>query len=334
MASLYRLLPAGANHIAIARICRQCIQAMSDGGLSYPQIVEKLLAHANRDRLPPQPRITSITPASLKTFMARADLKRINTNNLTIEVIYNFLTDEWRNLGVEISAIIMEQWDVFNPGVPTTDAIAHDIPSALAGLFMKWNDTHDSQLRALRNKLSGTYVMLRKSVNEPDVVVKSTIVIGHSNNHDFLNIRHIHVDRQGVERVSEGFIAPIVKNMYGIMRIERGDGLEILAIKEPIQHNFQRLLGILLSMNIDRKILSALIFLERASDIWNSAPPRFPLSELSKYPPLREVIGNKYRLLDDGTCTTLSDISLDLVMNRQWDIPVHRGTTEDWGRGE
>jgi len=100
------------------------------------------------------------------------------------------------------------------------------------------------------------------------------------------------------------------------MQIENGEGLEIIAIKEPIQQNFKRMIGFLVSMNIDRKMLISHIFLERTNENWDSVPPRFNISEIQPDTLLGRVVGNRVSLLDECTSKTLRDEIIDDVLNK------------------
>jgi hypothetical protein len=94
------------------------------------------------------------------------------------------------------------------------------------------------------------------------------------------------------------------------MNIENGEGIEIFALKEPIQQNFFTILGFHLSMNIDRKLISSRVFLERESTKWESVPARFYLSELPTDDPTYSLVIQRIHLLDEVQSLTLPDISL------------------------
>jgi hypothetical protein len=164
--------------------------------------------------------------------------------------------------------------------------------------------------------------MLRKSVHNKDVIVKSAITITIDPYDHAVEVRHVHADRQGVPRLSDGIVVPVKSNFYCVMQIETGQGMEILALKEPVQDKFQRLMGFLLSFNIDRKLLSARVFLERMTKEWEEAPARFAVDALERFSPsLRDHIKPKLALLDHGTAQTLSDEVLDVAARRFMNMP-------------
>ena len=164
MASRYKLLPTNANYVEIARICRECIRQMRREGLSYEAIVQKINTH----NLKEMGRAESVTLAALKTFMSRDSVGRLNANNITIELIYNYLMDKFDILGDHVKSLMMAEWSIFNPGGRDLDAnnsqarsiIAHSISS----LMYKWANTSEHEISRIRSKISGKYVMLRKSV--------------------------------------------------------------------------------------------------------------------------------------------------------------------------
>jgi len=307
MASRYDLLPATANHVEIYRICRQCIQQMHDHGSSYPKIAAEVTRYADG---------AYIGGPSLKTFMAREESKRINSKNNTLAAIYNYLSNEFNNLEPEIKGIIQIKWHVFNPGALSKDSdekqIKDNLCHTISRLFREWVNTSEKDISRIRSKISGEYIMLRKSVIKQDMIVKSRIIIGDDGDKDTISIKHIHMDRAGVLRVSEGFVMPIVRNVYCIMEVEGGEGLDILVLKDPIQQKFVRMYGFCGSMNLNRKLLWAKTFLERDNEIWRSAPARFNIPDICKYPLLKDVFGPKeLALLDKGTCPTLPEIGPD-----------------------
>ncbi len=311
MSSRYKSLPKNADYIEIARICRQCLRQMRKEKISYDQIIQRISSFAKIERGTP----VVLTLASLKTFVSRDSVKRLNSNNLTIELIYNYLTGRLDSLSPEIRAIIMSEWHIFRPSSADSIEETNSLSSqstlqAISALFCKWIEVPDKEINRIQNKFSGRYIMLRRSIHNSDTIIRSTIIFGIEKEGGFIKMSHIHKDRANVDRISKGFVVPVVRNIYCLMNIENGEGIEIFALKEPIQQNFFTILGFHLSMNIDRKLISSRVFLERESTKWESVPARFYLSELPTDDPTYSLVIQRIHLLDEVQSLTLPDISL------------------------
>ena len=304
MISRFRLLPPGANFLGIAQVCRECVRKMRETR-SYEQIVSEI-NNIGQDRV--------LTVTALKTFLARESVKRFNNTNIPIETTYNFLLDQRDKLEPAAQAIIMSNWAMFSPGADDDDGDfgKNSLDHAIPPLFCKWVDVSEKDVARLRTKLQGHYVMLRKSVVHESDIVKSEVMIGTDDDPSAINVRHVHVDRMKVERISDGFAVPIARQIYLLTKIEGSEGLDFVAVREPIQQRFQRLLGFLVSMNIDRKILCSRVYLERNTDAWKSVPGRFTRDDVNNNEVLKRLIGERIdKLLDKGTSPTIPDEPID-----------------------
>jgi hypothetical protein len=64
------------------------------------------------------------------------------------------------------------------------------------------------------------------------------------------------------------------------MRIEMDAGLELLVLRDPVNHQFKRLLGFVLSMNINRKIVDGRVVVQRQGTALDDLKPRFRASDV------------------------------------------------------
>jgi hypothetical protein len=303
MVSRFKLLPQNADYLRIAQICRDCIRKMRETH-SYEQIVSDI------NSIDPE---RMLTVTALKTFLARATVKRFNSTNVPIETTYNYLLNQRDKLQPPVQAIIMANWATFSPSAgDDDDPSKNSLDLAMPPLFCRWVSVSEKGIDRLRIKLKGSYVMLRKSVVNGNDIVKSQVFIALDSDPKVITVRHIHIDRMKVERKSEGFAVPIARQIYLITKIEGSEGLDFIALREPIQQNFHRLLGFFVSMNIDRKILCSRVYLERDNKLWQGIPGRFTRNDIEKNETLKGLIGNKIdKLLDKDISLTIPDEPID-----------------------
>jgi hypothetical protein len=322
----FDLLPSGADYVEIARICRLCMQNLHEHErLSYPRIAELI----NRYRGD----YHQVAQTALKTFVLRGESSRVNANNKTLAAIYNYLVGQMPDLPAEVADIIRMNWGTLSPSDMSDASNEQNLNRALcqatAKLFCQWLKSSESDLSKLRLKLGGKYVLIRKSVTDQDLLVKSDLIIDASSDREVIKARHIHVDRTGVSRVSEGFVVPVVSNIYCILDVEDGQGLEIIALKEPIQQKWQRMYGFCWSMNFNRMIISAQVFLERDSEHSNDAPSRMRLSDPTSHPYVAYILDQRlHKQIDEGPCATIPDLDMDDKVSREGpgpreEVPMH-----------
>jgi hypothetical protein len=313
--SRYKLLPATADYVEIARICRECIELLLEK-TTYKEIVSAILNAPGVEQ--------TIREASLKTFISRKGIKRVNTSNVTLEAIYNYFITEFYELDATVQAIIQSKWRTFNP-ISTTEegeqqVLESGMQRTLSTLFCEWVGTHGKDISRLKEKIKGDYIMLRRSVKNDQDIIKSNISIGKDDSKDYIDITHSHTDRFGVSRLSEGFVVPIVRSIHCIMKVENGEDIEVISLRNPIQQRgrFRRLLGFCQSINVDRVILSAKVYLEPYGQSWSFVPPRFTVADVENRAILRELIGKRINLIGNSACPTIPDDEVEEDL-RNWD---------------
>lgn len=292
-------LPKGCDLTKIASAVRSVFTIMHEDGMTYGQIAKKVSI------------IRPTTEISVKVFINSKEAGRINRNNQALVALYDYIRIELHRLPDRARAEAMKHWGTLAPmeGDEHNDLeIKREMERSLGYLFYNWLHVNPHEIRRVAEKICGRYVMFRKSVKDPDVIVKSSLEIRcNSASVQVMEAIHSHRDRQGALRVSKGVIVPVVRNIYFILEIEKGEGLEMLAFKEPIQDSFSRMMGFVLSINMDRKILSARTFIEHASPEWESLPPRIRVKDAREH----RLLSSRLLLLNESTCQTLPDQPLE-----------------------
>jgi hypothetical protein len=253
----------------------------------------------------------ALQPSAIKVFLEK-ETTRINSNNRALPILYDYIRSGFHNFPASTREKALQHWSTLVPDSasgPAALAVESEKERSLGLMFKNWLNVTDHEINKLSAKMfgdfSGDYVLLRKSVVDPNMVVKSRLRIDRAHGRDALpKARHFHHDRQNIERVSTGVFLPLVSNVYGILEVENGEGLEFIALRNPIQWNFQKMMGFMTSMNMDRNILSARIFIERDGTLWDGIGPRFTREEVKE----NEYISNKFSLLDEGKSLTIPDI--------------------------
>lgn len=299
----FAALPADADMQAICGAVRDIISDLyRNGKLTYGDI-----SKAATDLLSRQP----LQASAVKVFLEK-DSTRVNANNRALPILYDYIRSNYHNFPTSTREKALHYWPTLVPdGFRGPDAVSieSERERSLGMMFKDWLNVTDHEVNKLSAKMfgdfSGDYVLLRKSVVDPDMIVKSRLRIDRASGRSVLpRVRHYHHDRQLVERVSVGVALPLISNVYAILEVENGEGMEFIALRNPIQWKFQKMMGFMTSMNMDRNILSARIFIERDGNLWDGIGPRFTREGVQD----NEHITSRLSLLDEGTALTIPDI--------------------------
>lgn len=303
MPNHFAALPPSTEMAPICAAVRSIIQDLHDNGKrTYGEISKAATDLLSRPPLP---------AAAIKVFLEK-ETTRVNANNRAVPILYDYIRSGFQNFPASTRDRVLQHWSTLVPGGANgtgTLSVENEVERSLGVLFKTWLKLSDQEINKLSAKMfgefSGDYVLLRKSVRDPNVVVKSRLRIDRAHGRDAVpKVRHYHHDRLGVERLSTGVFLPLVSNVYGILEVENGEGLEIIALRNPIQWAFQKMMGFLISMNMDRNILSARVFIERDCTSWNRLSPRFTVDDIKDDAKMLD----KLQLLDEGTSNTIPDI--------------------------
>jgi hypothetical protein len=294
----------------VAHACLGAMRKVNGAEVTYKEIAKRINDYG---KLVQNPAI-AVTDESLKAFSNREAKARVHINNLTVKALYLYLTGTFHKLDQDVKRIMLrrENWTILN-GQDVENQ--HDDPRFLANAlsiavatFYSWCRFGPNEISRAHSRFSRDYVLLRKSVNDPKVVVKSKLrIFIDPRDKSFVEAIHTHHDRHGVLRESRGFVTSVVRNLYIVMQVEDSEGLEIIALRDPVQKEYVKMMGFMQSINADRKILSARVFIEREDDVWASLKPRFRLCALDPWPERKEMLK---QLLDPGTALTIPDVLL------------------------
>lgn len=307
-------IPENADLVKIAVACRAIIREMRKQGRSFEAIAQEITLQS-----------APVSVSALQTFLQRDEGTRVNKANETFRAVYNYIRKSRHTQSPAVRAKITELWHLLSGNSPESEYTDENQKSFVnittAGLFANW--LHISGLEVLRvyTKLVGRYIMLRKSIRDENLIVRSLVTIEFIENEKqygagALLATHKHYDVYMRPRVSKGFLLPVVRNIYFLMNVEDGEGLEFIALKEPVQSDFKRMLGFITTMNTDRKLLSSHVCLERETENWSEfQSPRFSFDD--KCPNwLANEKGEILSLLDPKTSGVVPEIPFSLSSER------------------
>jgi len=304
----FKALPKSVNKQEICVAVQTIIGHLhSHGNKTYLEISQAAAALLVR---PP------LEAATIKVFLEKKTGKA-NSNNRALPVLYDYIRSGYQDFPDATKQLALQLWSVLvpekisesEPMAPGAMSVAVETERLLGVMFKKWLKLSDREVDKLSAKMfgdfSGDYILVRKSVVDPAIFVKSRLRIDRANGqHAVLRVRHFHVDRQNVERVSSGVLLPLVSNIYGILEVENGEGLEFLALRNPVNWAFQKLMGFMISMNMDRSVLCARIFIEREGISWDGIGSRFKEEDVKDRPHIL----SRLSLVDAEKSRTIPDV--------------------------
>ena len=299
------------DRAAVARIVRECVVSLRKSlRITYDELANKITSFNESPREFVRVaglRNVMVSGDAISAFCTRETHNRVNLKNKTFDALYVYLHERRHELPHPVQARLNEQWSVFVGTMPenTYNNDDHDrrLLQSLSLTTQELLHINKAEVAGTIAKFIGKYVMLRKSVSDPDVVIMSNLEIYVSENKDFIRVLHQHTDRHHQTSTSKGFLVRRPPNLYALMRVESDVGLELLALRDPVNDRFRRLLGFLMSMNVDRKLLDARVVIERRSDVFDKVRPRFRVSEIED-DDLRSVV---LQYLEPGECRSIID---------------------------
>lgn len=281
-------LPKTYDVAAVAAAVRDIVREIHRSGTKYSALAlaaEQLLHRKTTDN-------------AIRVFMTPRST-RINRSNQTLAVLYDYIVANRENFSSSVKEMISFHWKLISPSADTTERFQFE--NALGAMFRNWFHVSAGETRDLSEKLTGKYVMLRKSLHSSDLIVRSTVTVSRSAGQaEQINIVHSHMDRGGNERLSNGFVCPVIRNIYAILNVEHGEAIELIVLRNPIQREFKQMVGFLISINVDRKIISSRVSLVHHDSSWDDLGYRFRMSEV-RSESVRKLLLN----LDDETSLTL-----------------------------
>ena len=265
MTSYYSDISPDVDRARLAEAVRIITNSLvQNEGLSFVHIAREIQSALQ----PPQ-----VISADAVRLFARAAPSgtRINSNNKTLAALYDYIVRESSHFGATTKRLYAEHLDAFGFGAgdPYLQYIADQGEDAAFALnLINWLHTSPGEITRLRTKIAGEFWLIRKStmstLAEPEFMISELLVRPElCKNTPYLSATHIHRDRSGRPRTSLGTFTPVVRNIYGVMRVEGYEGLEILVLRDPIQMMPQFYMGFMFGLNSGRNLYCSSVLLER-----------------------------------------------------------------------
>jgi hypothetical protein len=299
---IYRFqdLPDDADLLAIAFGVRDVILALlkSKEGSKSVNSYEELEEDVSRSTG------SRANATAIRVFLRRVEDKRAPTrNNATLAALFDYILlnkpEFTPDIKTKISAL---------ERVATSSGMRPTFVDSLANQFRDWLGTSPRDVSELLEKLIGTedvvdkkveYAVLRWSAKEDWMIKSSLWISGGSGDLNTVTAVHRHTDRGGVVRESIGGFIPVEGNIYGILKVEEGAGLDIFTLRNPVQKQFQRMVGFLCSIDVDRNLYCANIVIEKSNENWRKVGARFCLNDLEE--PQKSFVQKRIEFLNSNS---------------------------------
>lgn len=266
-------LPPDADLIGIAEAVQTILKKIRESGRTYAQILADIkAAQPNEDQF-------ELTEGALRAFSSRDRSVRFNRTNRTLGEVWAYIERERSSLAPEVRQNIASELN-FLDRYSASSRYAAEVSTLNA--FGHWLGSASVYNEKMRDKFHGEYVIIRKSMSQPDLLIKSDLSIERiASAPDALLVCHTHIDRRARARISKGILVQTPGIINIILNIEYGEGVETLMLRDPVQRHFGLLTGFLNSMNIDRVVFSARVILLRKTDIINKLSHRIKTCEIT-----------------------------------------------------
>jgi hypothetical protein len=293
MPRYFENLPGSHDRAAAVVAVHELLSIIHKSGKSYQEVADEAQLMTG----------VELTVGSIRAFASRPPPSRVNSSNVCAQTLYDYIRSNREKFSAPVREAINARWAALVPEDPHGQ-VPQEIEFALGRRLQDWLYISGADVRRFDAKMSGRYVMLRKSVHSGQTIVKSLLEIRRTGGkEEQLHIVHSHRDRHNVERVSKGFVFSLVRMTYCVLRVEHGEGMEFLVLREPIQRDFEKMMGFLISMNMDRSVIEARVCVERDTPPWSDLPWRFEVGDI----PESSIVRHRLALLDAGPAQMLPD---------------------------
>lgn len=208
---------------------------------------------------------TSVTSDGLRQFLNAVKIakepnseKRINRANHNLEASYAYIIYDYHRFPPPVQEVFFANRAglCFSeaPSDPVRDLIAETAIHALGA--QSWLDVSPKDMGELAGKLAGRHYVLRKSTISHDEFMKSELEVeshGHGEKR-FLSVVHVHQQRSGSITRSQGFVVRVIRNLYALLKVERHEGIEILALREEVTQSPSFFMGFMIGVNSARNV--------------------------------------------------------------------------------
>jgi hypothetical protein len=147
--------------------------------------------------------------------------------------------------------------------------------------------------------MSGSFALFRKSSSYENTVIRSNLNISFDATRNVVHGTHDFKDMAEGDRTSTGIFIPVNRNIYGILSVEGGQALEILALAHPLPKKATLIHGAVITIGLTCSPISAKIVLDGSNDMWDGRPTRMDLAQID--PDLKDRLKSILPFLDQQT---------------------------------
>lgn len=212
-----------------------------------------------------------ISEESLRQFLKRSEKTKIQRTNETLKALFNYIIKHGAKFPTVARDEMNYHYTVFE-AVQERLSTTRDFDSGYRSATVYAYKVLQSILRvppltAARtgHKIQGEYIAYRASTVR-DRVIRSLVTIAQvgpaaTESDGIWEFSHTQLNRYQEPRKSNGVVIPISNVLYLLGDVEEGEGLEVIALKEPDTHNFKMIKGFISSTSADRQPFVARIVL-------------------------------------------------------------------------
>jgi hypothetical protein len=265
----YEDLPTGLDRLTVATAVREIAREMSKF-MSLKQIAD----HISSTR----PNGDIVTENSVKMFLNRPPKQRVNRKNNVVPGLYDYIhanIDNFPEGPREASMIILAKLD-FNLGsLPTVRDTEEPVRYAVGKQLLQWMHVESDTVKKLSEKISGTFLLFRKSSEDDNVILKSTVSFKPSTEHNVVYVFHVLIDITDGEKLSSGVAIPVLDNVYCFLESGERTSIELIVFHQPAYTRvLNKVFGIITTADSRRAPLSSKIVMVRHSPAWNDIDNR------------------------------------------------------------
>jgi len=116
------------------------------------------------------------------------------------------------------------------------------------------------------DKVEGKYSIYRITDREAKKIELTKMEVYRYNNREVWSYKHHRKDGMMVATVTKGFMIPMSNTIYFIGNIEKGYGMEMMVVREPISDEFSFMRGSIIYLDSNRDIVTSDILMARIDD--------------------------------------------------------------------
>ncbi len=261
---------------------------------TYERIADLVRQKSGRD----------VTSTAIRLFLTRAKPSRHNRGNATLEGLFDLLASDH-----DFPKAVRGKIDQYAKALQINPEIGKTLrdEDLLSSHLTQWLElaNHEKLNHTLMSRpktgfedwVSGEYVMLRKCL--PSGWYSRSLFTIERDPNGSIWATHQQDDPFPFlsTRTSRGPLMAVANNFYGILKIAKSTGLELLSFGTPTNDPFLQIIGFYTTIDLDGAPIIARVFLERNVGLWRKIEGRFTLEQLSE--PNRAFIKSRDAVLNE-----------------------------------